>query len=169
MAATLSMNGRVHQIHLKPKTGSERGLPKLPVPSAFVTRTGLAGDFNRWRHENFNGDPDMAVLLLPFETLRQLNQEGWPVRPGDIGENITTDGVDYDAFRIGDKYKIGKQLLVEISKACQPCKNLYLLPYVGVEKGPLFLRAMLGRRGWYARVLQEGPVQVGDELIQVLP
>jgi MOSC domain-containing protein YiiM len=45
-----------------------------------------------------------------------------------------------------------------VSKACDPCTVLYNLPYVGVERGPEFLRVMMGRRGWYARVLQGGMV-----------
>jgi MOSC domain-containing protein YiiM len=46
-----------------------------------------------------------------------------------------------------------------VSKACDPCTILYNLPYVGVERGPEFLRVMQGRRGWYARVLQGGTVR----------
>ncbi|MGP8134672.1 MAG: hypothetical protein ACLQD8_00810, partial [Thermoplasmata archaeon] len=87
--------GQVVGLHRKPEVPGERGLPKRPVPSIRVGRNGVEGDFNRWRQEERKGDPDLALLILPLETLEELNREGWPVRPGDLGENITTRGVPY--------------------------------------------------------------------------
>ncbi len=155
--------GVVHQIHRKPETRGERGLPKAPVPEVQVTPQGVEGDFNRYRHEERADDPDMAVLLLPLETIEQLGHEGWPVRPGDLGENITTEGLEYGAFAPGRRFRIG-QTVVEVSKACDPCDNLYELPYVGRGRGPEFLKTTLGRRGWYARVLTSGLVRTGDSI-----
>jgi len=103
----------------------------------------------------------MAVLIVPLETLRELNGEGWPVQSGDLGENLTTEGISNDAFVPGRKFRVG-ETVVEVSKECTPCTNLYLLPYVGEARGPAFLEAMLGRRGWYARDLQEGRVRAHD-------
>ncbi len=126
-------------------------------------RRGVEGDFNRFRHEERRDDGDMAILLMPRETLTELNGEGWPVRPGDLGENITTEGIPYGKFRPGERIAVG-EVELEVSKACDPCDNLYLLPYVGAARGPEFLKTMLGRRGWYARVLREGRVRVGDSI-----
>jgi MOSC domain-containing protein YiiM len=106
------------------------------------------------------------VLVLPVETIEALNRDGWPVRPGDLGENVTTQGVPYDELRPGRRFRVGTAL-VEISKACDPCTNLYLLPYVGDARGPAFLKAMLGRRGWYARVVRAGRVHRGDVVAEV--
>ncbi|MBI3940808.1 MAG: MOSC domain-containing protein [Acidobacteria bacterium] len=156
------MQGRVHQINLKAKKERERGIPKLPVPSVFFSREGAEGDFNRWRHEGDGGNPNKALLLLPLETIRQLNQEGWPVQPGDLGENLTTEGLAYAQFEVGRRYGVGERLQIEISRACDPCRNLCVLPYVGSERGPSFIRTLTGRRGWYARVLESGQVAVGD-------
>ena len=159
--------GTVFRLHRKPETGEERGLPKHAVPEVFLTPAGLEGDFNRYRHEEKHDDPDMAVLLEPLETLEGLRREGWPIGPGDIGENITTSGISYDELLPGRIVEVGEARLV-ISKACTPCENLYLLPYVGPSRGPEFLKTMLERRGWYARVLRPGRVRVGDP-IEVLP
>ena len=155
--------GRVFEIHRKPEVPGEHGLPKPSVPEAFVTRSGLAGDFNRYRHEEKKDDPAMALLLLPRETLAQLEREGWPVRSGDLGENITTEGIAYDEFVPGRRFRVGEAVF-EVTKACTPCDNLYLLPYVGPTRGPAFLKTMLDRRGWYARVVREGKVRAGDPL-----
>jgi len=157
------MVGRVYRINVKPQTLGERGLPKKHVDSASISRKGVSGDFNVFRHEELHDDPDSAVMLMPLETIRQLNSEGWPIAPGDIGENITTTGIPYDQFKPGKTLAFGS-VRVQIARACDPCNNLYLLPYVGKTKGPTFLKTMLGRRGWYARVLKEGKVKKGDPI-----
>jgi MOSC domain-containing protein YiiM len=128
------------------------------VSQLTITPEGVEGDYNRWRTEEANGDLDQAVLLLSQDILAGLQAEGWPVQPGDLGENVTVAGLPSDALREGAVLHLGDAVL-EVSKACDPCTILYNLPYVGVDRGPEFLRVMMGRRGWYARVLQGGTVQ----------
>jgi MOSC domain-containing protein YiiM len=153
--------GRVFELHRKPEVDGEHGLPKPAVDHAFVSRDGFEGDFNRYRHEKKQDDPAMAVLVVPRETLLELSSEGWPVRPGDLGENITTEGIPYHAFFPGRRFRAGEAIL-EVSKACTPCDNLFLLPYVGPDRGLEFLKVMLDRRGWFATVLREGWIRTGD-------
>lgn len=155
--------GRVFELHRKPHVAGEHGLRKPSVGEAFVSRGGLEGDFNLYRHEEKADDPAMALLIVPRETLTDLGREGWPVRPGDLGENITTEGIAYDAFTPGRRFRAG-EVVFEVTKACTPCDNLYLLPYVGPQRGPEFLKVMLDRRGWYARVVNEGRVRAGDSV-----
>lgn len=155
----------IAQINVKPRTPGERGLPKRPVSSVRVTRAGVEGDYNRYRHEELADDVDSALLLMPVEMIDQLNTEGWPIRPGDLGENFTTKGVPYGAFAVGRIFVAG-QVRLQVSRACDPCENLFLLPYVGASRGPDFLKSTLGRRGWYARVLSEGTVMVGDTIAE---
>ena len=155
------VHGRVFRLHVKPETPGERGLPKLPVSAVRLKRSGLEGDFNRYRHEEKHDDEAMAILIVPRETIEQLNREGWPVKPGDLAENITSEGIAYDDFEIGTNFEIGQARIV-ITKPCTPCTFLYLLPYVGEARGPQFLKTMVDRRGWYARVETEGGVRAGD-------
>jgi len=168
MESTVPRGGKVVGLYRKPEVPGEHGLPKPSVLEAEIDRRGLKGDFNRYRHEEKRDDAGMAVLLMPSETIEALTREGWPVRPGDLGENVATSGIEYDAFAPGSRFRIGASVL-EVSKACTPCENLYLLPYVGPERGPEFLRVMLGRRGWYARVIREGRVRVGDPIVPIPP
>ena len=163
MPTSVAGRGVVRQINIKPQTKGEHGLPKMPVESVMVTKAGLAGDFNLYRQEKLQGDPDSAVLLFPHETILQLNEEGWPVKAGDLGENFTTAGIPYDRFAPGRRFRLGGAV-VEVARACDPCKNLYLLPYTGSSKGPDFVKTMLGRRGWYSRVELEGVVRRGDAI-----
>jgi MOSC domain-containing protein YiiM len=153
-----TMLGRVVQLNLKPKEGRARGLPKRAASRLTITAEGVEGDYNRWRTEKANGDPDQAVLLLNEEILTDLRAEGWPVQPGDLGENVLVAGLPDDALEPGATIRLG-DVVLQVSKACDPCTVLYTLPYVGAERGPQFLRTMHGRRGWYARVLQGGTVR----------
>lgn len=153
------MRGRIVQLHLKPREGRARGIPKRAVPQLTITVEGVQGDFNRWRTEKGNGDPDQAVLLLGEEILTELQAEGWPVRAGELGENLTMAELPRDALEPGAQVQVG-EVLLEVSKPCDPCTVLYSLPYVGVERGPAFLRTLQGRRGWFARVLRGGTVRL---------
>jgi MOSC domain-containing protein YiiM len=132
-----------------------------------ITAEGVVGDYNRWRTEKANGDPDQAVLLLSEEILADLRAEGWPVQAGDLGENLLVAGLPPDALEPGTTVRLG-DVVLQVSKACDPCTALYTLPYVGAERGPEFLRLMNGRRGWFARVLRGGTVGV-DTPVEVMP
>jgi MOSC domain-containing protein YiiM len=155
------MPGRVKELHRKPETPGEHGLPKPSVPAVQVTVHGVDGDFNRYRHEELHDEADSAILLMPEETLARLRSEGWPVHTGDLGENITTSGIPYDRLTSGTRVRAG-EVTLQVSRACDPCNNLYELPYVGAKRGPEFLKTMMGRRGWYCRVLTPGQIRVDD-------
>ncbi|MEC7760254.1 MAG: MOSC domain-containing protein [Candidatus Neomarinimicrobiota bacterium] len=157
------MSASVIQISVKPDTPGEVGLPKMPVDQVWVKKEGLEGDYNRARMKKGN-DPDKAVMIISTDILDQLNQEGWPVKPGDVGENLTITNIDYKKIAAGQKYLIG-EAEIEISFICEPCTNLYKLPYVGTQRGPEFMAAIMNRRGWYARVLKEGLVSVGNTFL----
>jgi len=159
--------GRVLRLGRKPAVAGERGLPKPEVFEAQVSSAGMAGDYNLYRQTKKNGDPDMALLLMPVETIEEIRRDGWPVQPGDLGENVTLEGVAYSELRPGRRLRVGR-VIVEVSKPCEPCDNLYALPYVGAARGPQFLKGMLNRRGWYARVREPGIVRKGD-VVELLP
>jgi len=159
-----ALRGTVRRLGAKPRTPSEHGLPKPELEQAEFRFGGVDGDYNLYRQTQKGGDPEMAILLIPEETLAELRAEGWPVRPGDLGENVLTSGIPYDALTPRRRVRLGAAV-VETAKPCDPCDNLYLLPYVGPPRGPAFLKAMLGRRGWYARVVREGTVRRGDPVV----
>ncbi len=156
-------SGEVVRLGAKPRTPGQRGLPKPELLEATLTERGVEGDYNHYRETSRHGDPQMAILLMPVETLEELNAEGWPVRPGDLGENITTRGVPYAELAPPRRLRAGGAKLLT-TKACDPCDNLYALPYVGAREGPRFLKTTLGRRGWFARVEVGGTVRRGDRI-----
>jgi len=161
------MSGSVLQLSVKPKTAGEYGLPKRPVQSLRISPAGAEGDYNNYRTNTLKGDPDSAILVLTEEVLHQLRAEGWPVQPGDFGENVTVTGVPEASLKSGSRLQIGPARL-ELTRPCEPCTELSVLPYVGKEKGAAFIKTTLGRRGWYAKVLDGGVVETGAP-VQVMP
>ena len=155
------MAGRVANLSVKPEAPGEVGLPKRSVASLAITAEGARGDYNRYRTRTLKGDPDSAILLLTEEILAALRQEGWAVEPGHLGENVLLAGIPADRLQIGTRVRLGSVLL-QLSRLCEPCSELYELPYIGRSRGPEFVRTLQGRRGWYARVLEEGRVARGD-------
>ena len=151
--------GVVLQVSTRPKVVGLPGLPKVARNSIRVSPEGAEGDYNRYRAESLGGDPAQAILLMTQEVLSGLNAEGWPANPGDLGENITVR-VPERSLVPGRRVELGPVVL-EVTLACEPCNELYTLPFVGEERGPAFLKTMLGRRGWYAKVLTGGEVRPG--------
>lgn len=161
------MSASVAGIYLKPRAPGEFGLPKRPVASAEILSTGLRGDFNNFRQEELHGDLDSAVLLLTEDMLASLRSEGWPIAPGDLGENLLLRGIRYAELAPVSRLTVGDTVALTTTRACDPCRRLESLPYVGVARGAEFLRTTLHRRGWYARVAVEGPVRVGDSVLRL--
>lgn len=163
------MPSLIYQLNCKAQTPEERGIPKYPIESAKITFQGIETDFNRYRAEKNANRLEAALMLLPLETILQLNQEGWPIESGHLGENITTQGIAYDSFAIGKIYQVGLAE-IQITEPCTPCTNLYVLPYVE-QRITEFMRILAtpsNRRGWYAKVLKEGIARKGDSIEEIL-
>ena len=160
------MKPYIYQINIKPETRKEVGLPKVKTRSANVLISGLDGDYNRFRNNKKNGDPDMALMILSLDIIKDLNIEGWPVKAGDLGENLTVGNIEYRSLKPGNKYAVGSAK-IEISFICDPCSNLRVLPYVGSEKKLDFIKTLVSRRGWYARVLEPGKITEKDLLLTI--
>src|SRR5882757_9869670 len=83
--------------------------------------------------------------------------------PGQFGENFTIQGLPDDAVCIGDRYQIGSARF-EITQPRVTCYR------VGIRMNEARMPALLtssGRPGFYFRVLKEGTVGAGDEILKV--
>jgi MOSC domain-containing protein YiiM len=141
------------------KTPPEHGLPKTEVAKAKILKEGLEGDFNRFRHERKNDDPDRAVLIITEDLLVKFGKAGYPVKPGDLGENILLSGITYNELASGMRLWIN-DVVLEITKQCTPCRNIFALSYATVD----FIKLLKGQRGIFARVIREGTVEKGNKV-----
>lgn len=158
------MQGRIVQVSLGPG-----GVPNRSVPTATVTPLGLEGD--TFRHPGIHGGPNQAVLLITLEGIEELKQQGYALYPGALGENLTTAGIPRQAIRPGQRWRVGGQVILEITKPRAPCKTLLVY-------GPRIQQALYdaqmrqkdeasplwGLSGLYARVLEGGEVRPGDPI-----
>lgn len=161
------MQGEIVRIsiknHNKYKETGFVGLPKIEVSEAEINFSGVADDYNHYRATRKNNSPDRAVLLMTTDMLKQLQSEGWPLKPGDLGENLSVKDIPYEFFEVGKKFNVG-EVKLEITEKCNPCNNLSALQYVGDEKVMEFIKILKNRRGWYAKVLKEGLVKKNDRI-----
>ena len=161
------MKTSIFQLNKKPETSEEVGLPKIKVEKAEITFEGINGDYNRFRKKKKNNDPDMALMILSTDVIDQLNLEGWPVEAGHLGENLTLTNINYNNLEPDQEYTIGSHVKIKISFICDPCSNLKALPYVGENRKTEFIKTLMKRRGWYARVLKPGHLTAGDIFTKV--
>jgi ferredoxin-NADP reductase/MOSC domain-containing protein YiiM len=112
-----------------------------------------------------HGGEQRAVLVYQLESYRYWEREfGRPEFAfGQFGENFTVDGLSDGEVCIGDRYRIGDALF----EVTQPRVTCYR---VGLRMDEPRMAALLvshGRPGFYLRVLEEGLVGAGDEIVKV--
>ena len=92
---------------------------------------------------------------------RELGRDDFEL--GQFGENFTVDSLADDEVCVGDRYQIGEALF----EVTQPRVTCYR---VGIRMNDARIPALLvshHRPGFYLRVLREGVVQAGDEIVKV--
>ena len=110
------------------------------------------------------------VLLIHEELFAELGARGFDVRPGSIGENVTTRGLDILALPTGTRLRLGAQAVIELTGLRNPCRQIEAF-------APGLLQAVLGdadgnlirKSGVMAIVITGGDVQVGDAIAVTLP
>lgn len=158
-------SGRVLQLNISPG-----GLPKTPIDEGFVTPLGLRGDDHS--HPGIHGGPRKAILLIAREVVDELAEAGYPVFYGALGENITTEGIDHRTWRAGQRFRIGNDVVIELTQPRGPCKaldrygkGLAQRVYDAAVKAGDPASPVWGRSGFYASVVQTGPVLPGAPIV----
>lgn len=148
-----AMRGTLVSINVSPG-----GVPKLPVPEARITATGVAGD--RQKDLKWHGGPDRAVSLLAMSVIRELQAAGHPIAPGTTGENLTIDGFAPEDIRPGLRLRIGGAELL-LTDWLTPCSKIGG-SFVGRRHSTLKETKHPFRSRIGARVLVGGLVRTGD-------
>jgi MOSC domain-containing protein YiiM len=91
------------------------------------------------------------VLLMDIETLRSID-----LAPGIIRENITTEGLDINGLKVGQKLRVG-EVELEVSTVCEPCELME-----EIRAG--LMDELKGKRGMLCRVQRGGWVKRGDPI-----
>ena len=164
MARLLSVNvGLPRDIAWRGKT-VHTAIWKEPVQGRrMVQRLNIDGD-GQGDLEGHGGE-HRAVFVYQIESYRywqdRLGRSDFTY--GQFGENFTVEGLSDDAVCIGDRYRIGEAVF----EVTQPRVTCYR---VGMRMNEPQMAALLtssGKPGFYFRVLQEGEVEAGDEIVKV--
>ena len=111
------------------------------------------------------------VHLIHGELHDELRSAGFSVAPGDIGENITTRGIDLLGLPQGTRLHLGRTAIVKVTGLRNPCRQLdgFSPGLMAAVRGkdehgnPVFKCGIMGI------VLHSGDVTIGDPIIVELP
>src|SRR5206468_3796920 len=106
------------------------------------------------------------------EGIDELAALGFAVSPGSLGENVTTVGIPRRQWRAGQRWRIGADVVLEVTKCRAPCATLNVY-------GPKIQTAMFdalardgdpaspkwGLSGFYASVAVPGIIRPGDHVV----
>ena len=120
------MQGRVNSVALS----GRHGFSKAPVSAIHcLTGLGIEGDAHcgvtvkhRSRVAVDPGQPNLRqVHLIHEELFDELAPKSFIVRPGEMGENVTTRGIDLLGLPTGTRLHLGDSAIVEVTGLRNPC------------------------------------------------
>ncbi len=147
-------SGRVFSINVS----SKKGTPKRPIEKAFVIANfGIKGDAHA-------GSSLRQVSLLSWEAIQSQNfcpkiakSKDERLGPGDFAENITTQQFNLSILQIGDRIKIGEDVILQVTQIGKKCHNFCEI-YKKIGK------CIMPKQGIFAKVLQGGWIKKGDSI-----
>ncbi|WP_165985520.1 MOSC domain-containing protein [Streptomyces sp. YIM 98790] len=149
--------------------GGLTGIGKRPVDGPVTVAapgprgaagSGVEGDFiGDLRH---HGGDLQAVYAYAREDLDRWERELGRELPGGIfGENLTTQGIDVSGARIGERWRIGPDLVLQVTSPRIPCRT-----FAGWLQERAWVKRFTGAAvpGAYFRVVEPGRVRAGDRI-----
>ena len=122
--------------------------------------SGMAGD--EVCDHRFHGGDDQAVYAYGREELDLWERElGRELPNGIFGENLTTLGLDTTDALIGERWRVGGQVVLEVSATRIPCRT-----FAGLMDEAAWIKRFAQRAlpGAYLRVIAPGQVSAGDPI-----
>ena len=131
-----------------------KGIPKDDIGTGiFLKELGLEGD----AHAGF---AHRQVSLIAMEDIQVAREKLPSLRPGSFAENLTVEGIDLEASKVGLRLKVGETLL-EITQIGKEC-------HTGCAIRQLVGDCVMPREGVFAKILSGGTIHPGDP-IRLIP
>lgn len=118
------------------------------------------------QRKNPQGPNLKQVHLIHAELFEELAEKGFHVGPGELGENVTTRGIDLLGLSRGTRLRLGPDALIEITGLRNPCKQID-----GLAKGLMAATldkapdgSLIRKCGVMAVVVSGGEVRTGDPI-----
>ena len=168
MAQVISVNvGTVARRAVGRASGVRRWTSSRVTRAVTAHRLGLEGD--QVGDTKHHGGPDQAVYAYAREDLDWWEAElGREIRDGQFAENLTTRGIDVNEAEVGERWRIGSALF-EVAMVRIPCNDFKNWQRRNGYDDRAWVKrfTLAGRPGPYLRVLEEGEVRAGDDLVVV--
>ena len=132
-------------------TSETKGTPKSDVGSGVLQEGfGLVGDAH-------GGDWHRQVSLLSIEQIRTMQDKGLEVGPGSFAENITTEGFNLGLVKVGDRIRVGRSVVLEVTQIGKECHTRCAI-YNTVGE------CIMPEQGVFTLVVNGGAIKVGDSI-----
>lgn len=166
-AATVLAVCVVHELRPDAGTIGTTAIDKRPVSGRVrVGAYGVYADVQADRKHH--GGLDQAVYAYSQEDAEYWASElGRELPSGWFGENLRVDGVDVNAAKVGERWRIGRSVIVEVTTSRHPCQTFARWVGGDDERGWVKRFAQAGRLGAYLRVVTPGRIEAGDEITVV--
>jgi MOSC domain-containing protein YiiM len=170
------MSARVASVNLGPR----HRFSKMPVQCiSLLVGLGVAGDAHcgeyvkhRSRARWTPRAPNLRqVHLMHRELFDELKAAGYAITSGDMGENVTTEGIDLLALPTGARLHLGLSAVVEVTGLRNPCVQMDRFA-PGLMQAVLERKAdgtLIRKSGVMGIVLTGGDVRAGDAIAVELP
>lgn len=166
----LSLNiGKATPVPFTDHPSGTSGIDKLPVDGPVRVAapgakgkgpSGVAGD--DVCDQRVHGGNDQAVYAYAREDLDRWEKEfGRPLRNGSFGENLTTSGLDVSGALIGERWRVGSELVLEVTSGRIPCQTF--AGHLGEQHWQKRF-TQDGAAGAYFRVIEPGAIAAGDPI-----
>ncbi|MGH3716990.1 MAG: MOSC domain-containing protein [Micromonosporaceae bacterium] len=168
--------GEVIAVHASPR----HTFSKVTQPSIrLLAGLGVAGDAHQGvtvKHRSrVRQDPTQPNLrqvhLIHAELHEELAGQGFTVAAGQMGENVTTAGLDLLGLPTGTRLRLGAEAVVEVTGLRNPCEQLNAIA-AGLMKALIFRAGdgtVVRKAGVMGVVLTGGEVRPGDPIQVELP
>ena len=144
----ISMKGKILSVCVSTKKGTK----KEEIPSAhLIADWGIEGDAHagHWHRQ---------VSFLSIEEINSMKRFIPDLKPGDFAENVTTQGIDVNQIKIGDRIIIGEDIVLEVGQIGKECHS-------GCEIQKLTGRCIMPTKGVFAKVIKGGIIEKNDILM----
>lgn len=149
--ADSTTHGTVRAVCVSKRKGMRKTVVDGPV--TIEAHHGVAEDAHA-------GDWHRQVSLLAWESIEKARARGLDVKEGDFAENITTEGVELSTYPIGSHFRIGEDILLELTQIGKECHS-------GCEIRRLVGTCIMPKKGVFCRILKGGTVKPGDPFFVV--
>lgn len=155
----------VRALRADPGTIGVTAIDKAPVDGP--VRVGAYGVYadvqaNRQHH----GGLDKAVYAYAQEDAAYWqDQLGRDLPPGWFGENLRVEGIDVNASLIGERWRVGDRVELEVTMPRTPCQTFARWVGGDDERGWVKRFSRERRLGPYLRVITPGRIRAGDQIV----